>query len=107
MKCIIAKIIDIFVMAHESDMLGTFDAYAPCVIQLTRAQRKLVELLLTREMVTEPLFRTFNGAYTEQLSHLRKKLRGTGIEISTAWGVGHYLTKANRAALLALMEQRP
>jgi hypothetical protein len=58
-------------------------------------------------MVTEAAFRNFNGAYTEQLSHLRKKLRGTGVEISTAWGIGHYLTKANRVALKELMEQRP
>ena len=41
------------------------------------------------------------------VSNLRKKLKPRNITIENQYGLGWYLTKANREALIALMQERP
>ena len=85
------------------------DVYAPCVIRLSRGQRLLVGLLITREMVNKTTYENFYSglSYGPQLRLLRDKLRKRDIQISTAHGVGNYLTKENRRKLCDLMVRRP
>jgi len=92
---------------------------APHVIRLSPIQRILVELLLTREMVTrEAAYQAMYGhrpdadqpqwehIVDEHITHLRRRLPAD-IPIEREWAVGWYLTQASRAKLQALMDRRP
>ena len=87
-------------------------AYPPCVVHFTRAERKLLAELIDKEIITPELFGNFYSerAYSSHISRIRKKLKLAGhsadkVKISTASGMGHFLTKENRIKLKALMAE--
>lgn len=88
--------------------------YPPSIVHFTRAQRKMLALLVAREIVTPDSISHFYSArsYPCLIYKIRKLLRSapppwSEIEISTAPGMGHFLTKQNRVKLQALMAARP
>ena len=90
-----------------------------CVVHFSRIEFKMIGLFLKHELLTrEFIWRVLYGGMPDcdqpnsktidvHLSFLRHKLCDRDIIISTDHGHGWYLTKAEKAKLEALLQERP
>lgn len=100
------------------ELLGLADNEIYAMLGLPKLQRSLLGLLMKRPLVSrDTAFAAIYGDRPEasqpeikildvHLSHLRGRLRGLGVTITTRWGEGWYLVLEEKAKLRSLLESQ-